>query len=172
MAQYDSGGFQAELLPQEGRRIVAQLMRVPVLRRLPGLKFFIRHSLWPERLLDSIGNGMAIARGGIVLTGLPAGFILDVGAYGIALMQRGLAVDKILLPPLGHRLSRREAIRLGRPQEKRPQKVLGTRAQVNSPGKAVMGRLVLGRAVQPDCISHLYIAGSQYHQFPAAGTGQ
>ena len=116
MAEDNPGCFQAEFLSQECSSIVSKLVRVPVLLWLPGGKFLIGHTLWPKRLLNGIGNGMAITSRCIVLTGLPTGSIFDIGARPIPYVQRGLAVGEFLLPPFGHGLGRRETIRLFRSQ--------------------------------------------------------
>ncbi len=112
MPQNNPGRFQPKIFPQERGGVVAKLVWTPVVGWFPVLKFRVRHPFRSKRLLDGLGDGVAVDRDGIMLAGHLTWILPDIRPDVIALIPWCFAIGKVFLPPFGHRLSGRETIRL------------------------------------------------------------
>lgn len=172
MPQDNPGGLQSKLLTQERGGVVAELVGMPMLIRLPGGKLLIGHPFGPVRSFNRLGDGMAVGGDGVMILELFPGLGLDVRAGLVAQVDGGGAIFSSFLLKLGHGLRWGKTIALFRPIQEWLQDLLCPRADVNGPLKAMVGRLMLGRAVEPYSPRLLDIAGSYGHQFAAAGARQ
>src|SRR5271157_3042466 len=143
MAQHGPGHVQAELPTEAGRRVVPELVRVPIRDRpLPG---FLGRVLG---LANAVGNRVIEGPRIVSLSWFP----LWTGLAPILLRRLDLAfpVPSPLRETMLHRLPWREQVGRQLHPEPRPENLLGRRAEIDSTLPAVMLRLVSLRREDPD----------------------